>query len=133
MKRIAAAVLLVIIGVPLLIIFWGLIALHLADFFGFQPRDANGSHYLFWSGAGSDLAYLSGFGAFLIYYRKNNCKKAWCPFIGYHDFTDPKDGITRKLCWVHHPDVRHKTLHSDTIREIQQRHHLHFGKQPGKG
>ncbi len=120
-------------GFAAMIIFWAVIARTMQMFFGFRNGDGNGSHYLFWSGSGSNLAYLSTAAAVVIYYRKNNCKRAWCPFLGNYDFTDPEDGVNRKLCWVHHPDVRHKTLRTEHIQAIQQKRHLYLGKNPGKG
>src|SRR5579862_439487 len=88
-----------------LFICWNVISNWLQGFFGFRDGAGNGSHYLFWSGAGSDLAYIGWVWAGGIYYRKNNCRKTWCPWLGHHDFTDPLDGVTRRLCDYHHPDV----------------------------
>jgi hypothetical protein len=119
--------------VAVLVLFWVRIARETQGFFGFYNGGGNGSHYLFWSGAGSDLAYLSFLAAGITLYRRHNCQKAWCPRIGKFDFTDPKDGVSRKLCWLHHPDVKHKTLHSEHIRQIQHRQHLYLGKKPGRG
>ena len=132
MRR-AGAVLTAAAGVAVLIVFWGAVAAHLATFFGFSNGDGNGSHYLFFSGSGSNLAYLGAAWAAFIYYRKNNCKRSWCPLIGQHPFTDPEDGVSRLLCWAHHPDVRHKTLKAETIEKIQHKRHLYLGKRPGKG
>jgi hypothetical protein len=102
--------------------------------FGFRRGDSNSPHYLFWSGIGSDLAYLSVVTGALLYYRKENCRRTWCPFLGRHEFTDPTDGVMRKLCWMHHPDVQHKTLSDETIGKIQEkRRRFYLGKQPGKG
>jgi len=120
-------------GIAVLIIFWAAVAHELQMFFGFRNGDGNGSHYLFWSGSGSNLGYLSLAGGLLIYYRKNNCKRSWCPFLGVHQFTDPEDGVSRLLCWMHHPDVKHKTLKAETIRQIQHKRHLYLGSKPGKG
>lgn len=132
MKRITA-VLAAAGCVAVLIIFWALIARSLQMFFGFRNGDGNGSHYLFFSGSGSDLAYLSiAWGAY-IYYRKNNCKRAWCPLIGQHPFTDPEDGISRLLCWVHHPDVLHRALKPEVIEKIQHKRGFYLGNKPGKG
>ena len=117
----------------LLLLFWVTIAAHLATFFGFNNGGGNTSHYLFWSGAGSDLAYLSFLAAAVTVYRRHNCAKAWCPRIGKHEFTNPDTGIKRLLCWKHHPDVTYKTLHADVIAEIQRKRHLYVGKQPGHG
>lgn len=101
--------------------FWVAVANWLASFFGFSNGDGNGSHYLFWSGAGSDFGELALISALVVMYRRANCKRTWCPFMGMHDFTDPQDGVTRKLCWYHHPDVQHKTLKAHHIERIQRR------------
>lgn len=102
-------------------------------FFGFSAGDGNGSHYLFWSGAGSDLAYMSFLAGGIALYRKHNCRMRWCWRIGHHPFTDPTDSVMRLLCWRHHPDVKHKNLTSGLVTDIQQRRHLYFGRRPGKG
>lgn len=120
-------------GLAALGYWWGPVAAHLATFFGFANNSGNFSHYLFWSGSGGDLAYLSFLAAGLAVYRKHNCAYHLCWRIGKHDFTDPADGVTRMLCWKHHPDVKHKTLRQDVLHEIQQRRHLYVGKNPGKG
>jgi hypothetical protein len=120
-------------AVAVTVLFWVTIAAHLATFFGFGNGTGNGSHYLFWSGAGSDLAYLSFVFAAIALYRRNNCHRAWCPRIGKFDFLDPVDGVKHLLCWKHHPDVIYKTLHEDAIRTIAQRRHMYLGKQPGRG
>lgn len=109
--------------VVVLIVFWDAIAAHLATFFGFANGSGNGSHYLFFSGSGSDFGELAIISGGVILYRRLNCKRSWCPFMGMHDFTDPTDGVSRKLCWYHHPDVMHKTLKASHIRRIQ-RHRL---------
>ena len=93
--------------------------------FGFGNGDGNSAYYLFWSGAGSDLAYLSVFAAALGMYRKNNCRMRWCWRLGRHEYTDPHH-VTRLLCWRHHPGVTHKQL-------TRERLHLYLGDKPGKG
>jgi hypothetical protein len=120
-------------AVVVLAVTWAAISTALQGFFGFQNNGGNGSHYLFWSGAGSDLAYLSFLGAGIAVYRKHNCAYHLCWRIGRHEFTDPQDNVKRLLCWKHHPDVRHKTLRPDVLRDIQQRRHLYLGKNPGRG
>ncbi len=105
----------------------------LAHFFGFAPGDGNGAPYLFWSGAGSDLAYLTVLAAVLGAYRKHNCQMRRCWRLGRHEFTDPADRVTRNLCWRHHPDVKARQLTAARIAAIQQRRHLYFGQRPGKG
>ena len=101
--------------------------------FGFRSGDGNNPPYLFWSGVGSDLAYLSFLAGGIALYRRHNCAYAWCPRIGKHEFTNPDTGVKRLLCWKHHPDVHHKVLHDETIQAIQERRHLYLGKNPGKG
>lgn len=93
--------------------------------FGFASGDGNSPQYLFWSGAGSDLVYLTFLGTAIGLYRKHNCRMRWCWRLGRHEFTDPH-GVTRSLCWRHHPGVTHKNLTRDRL-------HLYLGKQPGKG
>lgn len=92
--------------------------------------------YLFWSGVGAfleGLAALSVIGGIIGWYRRENCKKHWCLRFGKFEFVDPEDGVSRRLCWKHHPDVKHKHLHGSTIREIQHRRRLYFGDKPGRG
>jgi hypothetical protein len=132
MRRLLLAAV-VVAGCVVLALNWGPVAAWCQGFFGFRSGDGNGSHYLFWSGSGSDLAYLSVIGGAVVLYRANNCKRRWCPFVGTYEFTDPADHVTRKLCWLHHPDVMHKTLTGAHIRGIQERRHLYFGDRPGKG
>ena len=105
----------------------------LEHFFGFDAGQGNGAHYLFWSGAGSDLAYLTFLAAPFVYYRKVNCKQQGCPRIGHYEFTNPDTGVTRMLCWKHHPDVHAKRLTRERVAEIQKRRHLYLGDKPGKG
>lgn len=93
--------------------------------FGFQPGDGNSESYLFWSGAGSDLAYLSFLWGAVVLYRKNNCQVRRCPRIGRHEFTEP-GGARRLLCWKHHPAVDRRQL-------TRERLHLYLGDRPGKG
>lgn len=124
---------LLLIPAAALVRWWAQTSTQAQGFFGFRNGAGNGSHYLFWSGAGSDLAYLSFLAAGLTLYRKHNCKMRWCWRIGSHEFADPTDGVTRMLCWKHHPDVKHKHLTAERIGEIQRRRHLYLGKQPGKG
>lgn len=131
-KRLTLAVLAAAV-VIVLAVFWGTISAHLATFFGFNNGGGNTSHYLFWSGAGSDLAYLSFLVAGITLYRRHNCHRAWCPRIGKFEFTDPADGVSRMLCWKHHPDVKYKALHDEAIRKIEQRRHMYLGKQAGRG
>jgi hypothetical protein len=116
-----------------LVILWRHISGGAQGIFGFRNGDGNSSEYLFWSGAGSDLAYLSFLAGGIAIYRRHNCAYAWCPRIGKHEFTDPDGAVKRMLCWKHHPDVKHKTLHKENVRAIQERRHLYFGKKVGRG
>ena len=97
----------------------------LAHFFGVAQGDSNSSAYLWWSGVGSDLAYLSFLIAGVTLYRRHNCRMRWCWRLGRHEYTDP-DGVVRVLCWKHHPDVKYKNL-------TRERLHLYLGKKPGRG
>ena len=132
----AVWVLLAIALVVVVVIFAASIVRHAENWFGFRQGDGNGPAYLFWSGPGSDLAYISLLVAVIAGYRKINCKRSWCPFIGQYDFTNPETGVTRKLCAVHHPDVHERTLskeHISRIHEYREKHHLHLGDKIGKG
>lgn len=135
MKRAGLAA--AIVAAAAAVIYWAVIAAHLATFGGFRNGDGNGSHYLFFSGAGGlvigNILQPALIAAIFIYYRKNNCKRTWCPRLGHHEFTDPTDGVSRLLCWRHHPDVKHKTLNADTIQKIQRKRRLYLGERPGKG
>ena|SRR5690242_9428082 len=94
--------------------------------FGFRAGDGNSESYLFWSGIGSDLAYLSFLWGAVVLYRRHACRMRWCPRIGRHEFTEPDTGVKRALCWKHHPDVERKQL-------TRERLHLYLGDRPGKG
>ena len=100
----------------------------LAAFFGVAAGDGNSVAYLFWSGIGSDLAYLSFMWGAIVLYRRHSCRVRWCPRIGRHEWAEPDTGVTRLLCWKHHPDVTRKQL---------SRLHLHIhreadGAAPGR-
>lgn len=118
-RLIAGALGAIIAGAALL--FWPDIATWLQGAFGFRAGAGNSPQYLFWSGAGSDLAYLSVFAASFGYYRKINCRKAGCWRIGRHELTDPTDGVTRMLCARHHPAVRHRHLNAEQIMHIHRK------------
>jgi hypothetical protein len=90
-----------------------------AHFFGFDAGQGNGSHYLFWSGAGSDLAYIGILWALV---RSRNCHQPKCWRIGHL----PVQGTSYRVCRRHHPDPPGR----ETIR---QRYHLYAGKRPGRG
>lgn len=97
----------------------------LAHFFGVANGDGNSSAYLWWSGPGSDLAYLTVLAGFIAAYRKHNCQVKRCPRIGRHEFTDDA-GVKRTLCWKHHPAVESRQL-------TRERLHLYLGQRPGRG
>jgi len=129
----AAAILITAAAIAVLVTYWQDVATWSQGTFGFRRGDGNNPPYLFWSGVGSDLAYLSIVAGAITLYRRHNCAYAWCPRIGKHEFTNPDTGVKRLLCWKHHPDVKYKVLHSDSLKAIQERRHLYFGKQPGRG
>jgi hypothetical protein len=81
--------------------------------------DASGRPYLFWSGAGSDLAYL---GIFLSLLRRFNCHQPRCPRLGRF----PVEGTAWSTCRKHHPAPPRRG-------SIREQHHLFLGKQPGRG
>jgi hypothetical protein len=95
------------------------IATWLQGFFGFCNGCGNGSHYLFWSGSGSDLAYLSmGAGAIsstLILWHRVNCHEPGCWRIG-RVHVDDKGTLS---CFRHHPDGKPQPGH---IRRAHKRH-----------
>lgn len=133
MKRLAITIWAAVAALVALIIFWKTVTYALEAAFGFRRGDGDTAQYLFWSGVGGDLAYLSFLVAAVTVYRRHNCAYAWCPRIGKHEFADPGSGVKRMLCWKHHPDVTLKTLHAENVQAIQQRRHLYVGKNPGKG
>lgn len=91
----------------------------LAHFFGFRSGDGNSPEYLWWSGSGSDLAYLGILWALL---RHNNCHQPRCWRLGRL----PVQGTAFRTCRRHHPDPPGR----ETIR---QRYHLYAGRRPGRG
>lgn len=103
----------------------------LAGFLGLD--DPSGHGYLFWSGTGSDLAYMSFLWAGLILYRRHNCRQKWCWRIGRYGLTDPETSVTRLLCHKHHPDRPARYLSPERIADIQRRRHLYLGARPGRG
>lgn len=87
----------------------------------------SGRWYGFWSGLAGDLAVLAAAIAIpWAYLRKHNCQVRGCFRLGRHEWTDPADGVTRNLCWKHHPDVTHQHV-------TRERLHLYLGHRPGKG
>ena len=95
----------------------------LQSFFGFGSGDGNGSHYLFWSGAGSDLAYLTFLAAPFVYLRKVNCHVHHCWRVGRHLV----EGTPYTVCRRHDPSG------NVTAVDVRKRHHLYLGSKPGRG
>jgi hypothetical protein len=91
----------------------------LAHFFGFDAGQGNGAHYLFWSGAGSDLAYLALVWSVVRHY---NCHQPRCWRVGRL----PVPGTSYVVCRKHHPSPPQR----DTIAK---RYHLYLGDKPGRG
>ena len=89
----------------------------LRHYFGLDS--ASGDPYLFWSGAGADLAYLGILWALV---RKHTCHQPRCWRIGHL----PVQGTPYVTCRRHHPNPPGK----DTIRE---RYHLYAGRRVGRG
>ena len=87
--------------------------------FGFRNGDGNSPEYLFWSGAGSDLAYI---GILWALWRHNNCHEPRCLRIGHL----PVQGTAFKVCRRHHPAPPKRG-------DIRQRYHLYAGRRPGRG
>lgn len=71
----------------------------LSHFFGIDNEA--GSHYAFWSGAGSDIGELAMVGAFYALIRHHNCHTKGCWRIGRLKFA--ADGTEYLLCHRHHP------------------------------
>lgn len=91
--------------------------------------NASGPWYLFWSGFVGDVTLLAAIlVAPFVQWKRANCQTERCWRFGRHPYTE--GGVTRHLCWKHHPDVVHKQL---TVRHLQERHHLYAGKRPGRG
>ena len=113
-----AAMLAAFAAAAVLTVAWAAIATWCQHFFGFANGDGNGSHYLFFSGSGSDLAYLSVAWSVAmhaaVYYHVHRCHEPRCPWIGHL----MADGHTRS-CWHHHPEGRPAPGH---IRRAHDRH-----------
>jgi hypothetical protein len=90
-------------GLAFLVLYWAAVATQAQHFFGFEAGGGNGSHYLFWSGSGSDLGELSiVIAIFSLLYamlRKHNCEVHGCWRIGRHD-----TAAGHTVCRRHHPD-----------------------------
>jgi hypothetical protein len=88
----------------------------------------NSFGYLFHSGSGATLE-LGAWGTILWWWRTSCQDSPWCLRHGRHDFADPETGLTHKLCWKHAGGRRHVRTR---LRQLQGRHHLHLGGQPGR-
>jgi hypothetical protein len=95
----------------------------LQHFFGFDAGQGNGTHYLFWSGAGSDLGEIAILGAILGAWHRVNCHVKGCWRIGRQHV----EGTTYVTCRKHHPEDK------PTASHICERYHLYLGKRPGRG
>ena len=85
-----------------------------------------GTVYDFYSGLFAVLTVAAGiWWSAVTAYRARACRMRWCWRLGRHDYTDPH-GVTRPLCYRHHPGVTHKQL-------TRERLHLYLGQKPGKG
>jgi hypothetical protein len=80
----------------------------------------------------SGIASLGVLSSIIVAYRKFYCAKKHCWRMGHHAFTDPKDGVTRKLCWKHHPDVVTRQLDGHGINRIHNRRLQHRDKEGSK-
>jgi len=91
----------------------------LALFFGVANGDGNSTGYLFWSGIGSDLAYV---GVGVAFFRHHNCEVHGCWRLGRH-----VTAAGQKVCRRHHPDGHL------TAAGVKAAHHLYLGHRPGRG
>lgn len=87
-----------------------------AIFHFFGLTNASGEPYLFWSGIGSDLAYLS---IFALAYRRLNCHQDGCRRIGTHRV----EGTPFVTCRKHHPGIPGGRV---TAERIRLAHHAHL-------
>lgn len=78
----------------------------LAWFLGFRAGGGNGSHYLFWSGAGSDIGELALFGWLYAFVRKHNCEVHGCWRLGKLTAAGG-----HQVCKRHHPDPQVTAAH----------------------
>lgn len=74
-----------------------------------------GSHYGFWSGAGSDLGEVTLLAAVIAGYRKINCHTKGCLRIGRHELP-VHDHLVVKLCAKCHPHHEGRAM---------TKHHIH--------
>jgi hypothetical protein len=85
---------------------WAAFATWCQHFFGFANGDGNGSHYLFFSGVGSDITELTVLAAAGHIYWRFSCHEPKCFWPGHL----MADGHTRS-CWHHHPEGRPQRGH----------------------
>lgn len=96
----------------------------LAHLFGVSAGDANGSPYLFWSGAGGLLVdrALTAMALLAVFAWHQQCHVTGCYW--------PARRVTaanERACWRHHPHPRR------TAADIHRDHHLYLGSRPGRG
>jgi hypothetical protein len=111
-----------VISMLALAVVWAAVATWCQRFFGFCNGCGNGSHYLFFSGAGSDLAYLTFVVTAAHLYWRFTCHEPKCWRPGHL----MADGHTRS-CWSHHPDGRPRPGH------VQRAHRRHLAAQEQRG
>jgi hypothetical protein len=88
--------------------------MHWSQFPGLWFWNPGGKFYIFVSGIGGDLAYLSVLG---LAWRKLNCHSKGCWRIGTHEYE--MDGVVHRLCRHCHPGLTGKRF----TRLEFQRHH----------
>lgn len=86
-------------------------------FFGFS---GSGSHYGWWSGAGSDLGEVTIIGGMYAIWKTHNSAAKHCPWIGKH----PVAGTGTKTCHLHSTLAKHQELHEAHAREHPDQHAL---------
>lgn len=87
---------------------------HLLELTG--VRTGSSMAYNFWSGIGSDLAYI---GAVSVALRHINCHTKGCWRRGAHGYE--MDGVTYKLCARHHPAVDGQLTRSAILEHFKKR------------
>lgn len=80
--------------------------------------DLSGPWYGFWSGFGSDLAYIGIIWALV---KRHNCHVRWCWRIGLYPAGE------FRVCRRHHPEG------APSPQRVAERYHLYLGRKPGKG
>lgn len=95
---------------------WAAVATWCQHFFGFANGDGNGSHYLFFSGSGSDLTELTIIVAGVHIYYRFTCHEPMCFWPGHL----MADRHTRS-CWHHHPEGRPQRGH---VRRRYEQHQV---------